>query len=378
MFQEGQCRHRREIRRQHRHKTLQIAACRTLRQRASGGVIHLDPPALQRRDHRLGQLPVRRDKRGGPAGGLQHLAHGKRNQGRLIRSCLAIDDRQPGKGVAAKLWMGVAKPPPVGCQARRLEHLAHQIAAAPADIRRASKAGPVGNRFRHHLEVVQEHRQLMLRMARFLAHQPPVVGGAPIETRQHHMTVRQVRHTGDEFAGGGEGACRARDHDQIFRPALAPQAAAQPHQPVAPVSSVDDALFGKNGRPAVDQDGQERQDILPMAGKPVRQKITELFRRGVGIAQRIKKPGQGFGKPHGLWRGWRHIPEAKPPQQPRQPQLAAKRVHRRRHIRRIRGKSQNVGRILLDIANRINPRQQGGLIPPHLQKGGAKRLRGAA
>ena len=264
MLQEGKGRHRREVGRQHGDKTFQIAAGRTLRQRPAGRIIHLDPPALQRRDHRLGKLPVRRHQRGCPAGSFQHLAHGKGDDRRLVGPCFTINEGQPVKRVATKLGLGRAKLPPVSRQRRRLEHLAHQRTPPRADLPAAGKIGPVAHRLRRHRQAVEQNRQLVLRMAGFLAHQIPVFRRPPIQPRQHDMPVRQVGNGGDQFTRGGKGTGRSGDHHQLFGRMVAPQPAAQPDKPVAPVGGVDHTLLFKDGRPAVDQDGQQFQYVLPV------------------------------------------------------------------------------------------------------------------
>ena len=70
-------------------------------------------------------------------------------------------------------------------------------------VRRRAPDGDIGRR---RIKSVEKHRQLMLRMAGVTLDFRPVVGGAVIEARQHHMSVRQRRDTGDQLARGGKGA----------------------------------------------------------------------------------------------------------------------------------------------------------------------------
>ena len=152
----------------------------------------------------------------------------------------------------------------------------------------------------------------MLRMAAFAADEIPVFCGPAVKAGQHHMAVRQVGDAGDQLSCGGKGACRSGDDDHLFGLPLTPDITAQPDKPVATVGSVNHPLFLKDRRPPVYEDGKKLQNVLPVAREPVRQQIAQHLGRGVGIAQRIKKPGQRFSKAHRLRRGWRDITETKP------------------------------------------------------------------
>ena len=274
--------------------------------------------------------------------------------------------------------MGCAKLPPVSCQRRRLEYFAHECTPSRADLCTADKVWPVAHRLGRYLQTAEQDRQLMLRMARFLAHQIPVFHRPAIQPRQHDMPVRQVGNGGDQFTRGSKGAGRSGNHHQLFGRMVAPQPATQPDKPVAPVGGVDHTLLFKNGGPAVDQDGQQFQDVLPVPRKPVGKKLEKKLRRRIRIAEGIKEPAERLGKLHGLWLGRCHVAKAEAAKQARQPQLAAQRVHRRRQVGRVGGKSQQVGRILLDITNRVDPGQQGCIVTANFKKGRTQGLCGTA
>ena len=92
MFQKGQHRHRREIFGDNGDKALQESAGLTACQWPSRRVINVDVPALQRRNYRLCQLPVRRDEGGGPPRGLEHLAHGEGDGSGFLGAGRTFDD----------------------------------------------------------------------------------------------------------------------------------------------------------------------------------------------------------------------------------------------------------------------------------------------
>ena len=330
VFQERQSWQRGEVFGNHGDKQHQKAARTAFRQRPASGVIDVDLPALQGCNNRFGKLSVRGYKRRGLFRRFQNLAHGKRNDIRLDRAVWRGNHTQARQRIPPQFRMCAAKLAPVGGQGSRLEYLTHQRLTQQGRLRHVSTMGPWLYITRGQRQTVQQHRQLMLRVAGILTDILPVIRRRGIEARQHDMPVWQGRNTADQFTRGSKGTGGTGDDNQILRRCITPNRAAQAQQPVAPVGGINFAAILENLRPPVDQNGQQCQNILPMGRKPVGKKIAQLCWRGISVAKRIQQPAEGFCQHHRLRRCRRHAAKRKAAQQTRQRQLPPQWIDRRR------------------------------------------------
>ena len=313
---------------------------------------------MQRRNYRFRQLPVRRNKSRCAFRRFKHLAHGKGDGPGFLGAGCAFDDRQAGQAVAAEMRACLAKTAPVGAERGRLESLAHQVTAQGPGTEIDSRRLPDRDPCRFRIQCFQKKRQLVLRMAGVMPDLLPVIGGGTVQPGKHHIPVRQPGDTGDKLARRGEGSGRPCHHDKLLWRITSPCLTTQPDQPVPPVSRVKDAFLFQDRRPAIYENGQQFQNVLPVAREPVGKQFNELFRRCVGIAERIEKPRQRFGKPDRLRRRERGVANPEAGKKPRQPHLAPHRIHGGRKRPAVGRHAQDVRRFLVDIANRVDSRQQ--------------------
>ena len=231
---------------------------------------------------------------------------------------------RPVKAVAAKMWACLAKAAPVGAERGRLESLAHQVAAQGPGTEIDPGRLPDRDIRAGRIKRFQQQRQLVLRMAGHRRDPLPVTGGGTIQPlRKHHMPVRQPGDTGDKLTRRREGSGRPCHHDKLLWRITSPCLATQPDEPVSPVRRVKDTFLGEDRWPAVDENGQQFQNVLPVAREPVGKQFHKLFWRCVGIAERIEKTRQRPGKPDRLRRRERGVANLKPDKKPRQPQSGA-------------------------------------------------------
>ena len=200
MFQKPQRGQGRKILGNHPHKQHQKPACTAFRQGPASRVISINTPSLQRRNDRLGKLPVGGNQCCSLLWLFQHFAHGKCDYIRLCGAIWGFEHRQPGQRVTAQIRVGAAKLPPVSGQSCRFEGLAHQCAPHRGLRALADRMRPRQHIARHHIKAVQKHRKLVLRVSGIIANMLPVIAGGIVQPRQHHMAVWQVNNTPNQFA----------------------------------------------------------------------------------------------------------------------------------------------------------------------------------
>ena len=198
-----------------------------------------------------------------------------------------------------------------------------------------------------------------------------------VQTRQHHMPLRQPRNRAQQPRGGGDGTGRTRrDHQPVGRGRFQPpRQCFQRLRP--PCRRVQRALFFQHTRPHRVQHIQEARHAFPMLRqlrRCQRRKLAKVGALGLNLVHDFR---QAVGQCRRLRKGQRAVAALGVPfaDQPRQQQLPSQRRDGRGQIKPLRRRiEQQV--VFLAVAQRLELGQQ-HRAAHHFCKGFAKAARGA-
>ena len=211
---------------------------------------------------------------------------------------------------------------------------------------------------------------------------PGLVVGLPVETGEDDHALWQARDDSQQIAGRGHAPGRARSDHGICRRFRLPALRELFQQGVAAGSPVHLAPLRQDRGPAVGDEREEAQHLLPVGRVLLRRQRGQTLRVDPGNLHLVEKAGQRSRQPRGLV----HAPRpgqrraawrlAEPLDQSREQQPAFQR--RDRVGQRLVGLVADAHLVLVDVAERPDSRQQQRPARRGAQEGEAQRPAGAA
>ena len=257
---------------------------RGLVQLQTGGVIRLDPPALQVSAHAGRQHPVGRHQRRDKGRPVQPVAQGQRDGlglgivvVELVQRHL-LEGRSDGPGRQGRVGLA---PPAFGFTRGHLrgQHGAGEQARACLALPGAGP-GPALDVTGVPVTGLQKFGKTVLGMGHLTADFPPRVRAQIlVQPGQHHRPLRQRQHGGEQIPGRGDGTGRASgDHRAAWGGELPlPDLVLDGKTPAR--RGGNQPGVGLDSRPDIVEDGQEQQRFLPVIGEVF---VLHQLRQAVG------------------------------------------------------------------------------------------------
>ena len=372
MFQQRQQRHRRKARLHRVRQQAQERARRRMRQGPAGGIVNRHAPARHLCRDPSRQVAVRRHQCGGAARRFQRFTQRQRNRQRLLRRIGGSHQGEIAQAFANFPAAAFHQRAP-GVRRRRRPQAFAQQGFARGIYRNLEPVAHIGAIRLHGL---QQLPQAELRMTRIQI--VPAFGVQPaVQSRQHHMTLRQPRNRAQQSCRGGDRAggtgsdyqprrrCRFQPQRQGFQGACPPR------------GRIQRALFVQNARPYRVQHIQEARHAFPMLCQLRRgqgRKLAKVRALGLNLVHHLR---QAVGQCRRLRKRQRAVTTLGVPfpDQPRQQQLPPQRRNGGHQIQPLRrGIEQQV--VFLAVAQRLELGQQ-HRAAHHFCKGLAKAARRA-
>ncbi len=246
--------------------------------------------------------------------------------------------------------------------------------------RRTTAARPVGDVAAFAIQRREKFAQAELRV-RLIELLPARLVHVAVEAGQHDRALRQLGDGGQQVARGGLRARRAGgDHRRGGRLG-APARRLRPDRLGASFDGVDLAALGQHLWPGLADDGEEFQRALPMAGEIALDQAFELAERHALDGQLVEQPAELARELERLRRrlgDGMALVVLEGRNESRQQRLALGGLDGGRQGERAAVACRHLPLAFIEVAQRRQPRQQGGLATGRAQKGLAQRAHRAS